>query len=336
MYLVYDYDHYNSQNIPIMRHQDVSLLMVFDAIMTEGSITRAADRLMMTQPAVSNALSRMRLAWKDELFVKHGRNIRPTLHAQNLWEQIRNPLKELDNVLTPHSFEPATAKRSFYVSAADVGIDIVWKPLRKIIEKQAPNINIYAVPYTMENSAELLNNAEAELVFGPITTMPKRINSEALFYSRHVCVMRADHPLTKKPLTLKPFASADHLLVSLSGNIDTEISETLRQRGINRRIAMTVNHFSALGPILSDSNLIAIAPSIAVKKEIFNGELAVVDCPIDVPQVQIGYFWHQRQDQDQGLIWLRQHMTHIIKEHMQQHYLELDNYLEQKSLNKSA
>jgi len=315
-----------------MRHQDVSLLIVFDAIMTEGSITRAADRLMMTQPAVSNSLARMRTVWKDELFVKDGRNIRPTLHAQSLWQQIRGPLKNLNEAVSPHHFDPATAKRTFYISAADVGIDIVWKPMRKIIEQEAPGINIYAVPYTLTNGENLLNNAEVELIFGPMMDMSGRINSEPLFSCKHVCVMRANHPLAKKPMTLQDYTSADHLLVSLSGNTDTVTDDILHQHGLKRRIAMTVNHFSSIGPLLVDSDLIAMAPSIAVKDEIFSGELVLVDLPMDIPLRQIGYFWHQRQAQDKGLIWLREHMTTIIKEHMNQHELELEAH--QKACNK--
>ena len=102
-----------------MRPHDLNLLMIFDAIMTEGAITRAADRLSMTQPVVSNALSRMRTAWKDELFVKDGRGIQPTSFAKNLWSQIQGPLGELEVAVNPTDFNPATAKRTFRIAATD-------------------------------------------------------------------------------------------------------------------------------------------------------------------------------------------------------------------------
>ncbi len=310
-----------------MRHQDLSLLIVFDAIMTEGSITRAADRLSMTQPAVSNAVSRMRLAWKDELFIKNGRNIRPTLHAHNLWPQIREPLKKLGEAVSPIAFDPATAQRTFHIASADVGIDMVWKPLRKIIEQQAPNINIYAIPYTLVNGEELLNDAEVDLVFGPMGTVPGRISSDPLFNAKCVCVMRADHPLAQKPLSMEEFTSADHLMVTLSGDAHAPTDEVLEQQGASRRIAMTVNHFSSIASLLIDSDLIAVTPSIAVEKEIFSGKLAVLKTPVDIPEVLISCFWHKRQGRDPGVIWLREHMSNIIKEHCKRHYIELDSYL---------
>ena len=118
-----------------MRPQELNLLVVFDAIMTERSITRAADRLSMTQPAVSNAVGRMRVAWKDELFVKDGRNIQPTLHAQNLWSQIREPLSALSEAMNPTAFVPSSAKRTFRIALTDIAVDMIWGQMRKIIEK---------------------------------------------------------------------------------------------------------------------------------------------------------------------------------------------------------
>ena len=117
-----------------MRSQDLSLLVIFDAIMIEGSITRAAERLNLTQPAVSNAVGRMRAIWKDDLFTKDGRNIRPTLFAQNLWNQVRQPLKEIDDAINPKRFEASTSRRVFTIAATDLMIDMVWAELRQRIE----------------------------------------------------------------------------------------------------------------------------------------------------------------------------------------------------------
>lgn len=129
-----------------MRPQELNLLMIFDAIMTEGSITRAAEQLSLTQPAVSNALARMRAAWGEELFIKDGRNIQPTAFANNLWGQIQGPLGSLEHAINQSEFNPATAQRTFRISAADIFVEMIWGPLRKIIEQQAPGINIHAIP----------------------------------------------------------------------------------------------------------------------------------------------------------------------------------------------
>ncbi|MDU0353981.1 LysR family transcriptional regulator [Paraglaciecola aquimarina] len=166
-----------------MRPQELNLLMVFDAIMTERSITRAAKRLSMTQPAVSNSVSRMRAAWKDELFVKDGRNIQPTLHAQNLWNQIRVPLISLTEAIDPKSFDPATAKRTFRIAVSDIIVDMVWAELRSIIEKHAPGVNIHAVPYTIINTEQVLEDAEVDIVLGNSGVISNTFRAEFFIFS---------------------------------------------------------------------------------------------------------------------------------------------------------
>ena len=302
-----------------MRHQEISLLVIFDAIMTEGSITRAADQLELTQPAVSNALSRMRQAWNDELFIKDGRNIQPTIYAQNLWKRVRNPLIELEEAVDIEGFDPATAKRTFRIAAADTIIDTAWGPLRKIIEEQAPNINLHAVPYTISNGIELLDNAEVDLVVGALLDSNETICSEYLYSPCYTCVMRPNHRLTQSELTLEEFANSDHLLVSLSGEASGFTDEVLAQYGLSRRVAMTVNHFSAVPKLISQSDLIAIVPSSTLEESIFSGELAVVQPPIQITSKQVNNYWHKRQDTDKGLTWLRTHMSRIIKEHASTH-----------------
>jgi len=262
-----------------MRTQELNLLMVFDAVMTEGSITRAADRLAMTQPAVSNAVSRMRSVWKDELFIKEGRRIQPTLFAQNLWAQIRSPLQALNEAVDPQEFDPATSTRTFRISVASAGVDIAWAPLRAIIEAEAPNVNIHAIPYTIANGEQVLIDAEVDMVIGAMGNMSPVIHSEFLFNPCYVVVMRQGHPLAKKNLTLQEFANAPHLLVSLSGDVTGYTDQVLAQHGLKRRIAMSVNHFSAIPGLIESSDLIAVVPPTALEEAIFSGRIAVTEPP---------------------------------------------------------
>lgn len=306
-----------------MRHQEMSLLIIFDAIMTEGSITLAADRLELTQPAVSNAVSRMRQAWSDELFIKDGRNIQPTLYAQNLWQQIKNPLNELAEAIDGDDFDPGSSTRTFRVSASDTIIDTAWGPLRKIIEQHAPNISVHAIPFTITNGAHLLHQAEVDLVVGGVLESCSTILSESLYTPCYTCVMRKDHPLLDDEFTLEKFAAADHLLVSLSGDASGFTDEELSLHGLQRRVAMTVNHFSAVPKLIKESDLIAVVPSATVEKYIFNGELAVLEPPIQIPPKHVSCYWHQRQNNDKGLIWLRENISAIIKEHADAHLVEL-------------
>ena len=295
-----------------MRPQELNLLMVFDAIMTERSITRAADRLSMTQPAVSNAVSRMRVAWKDDLFVKSGRNIQPTLYAQNLWNQIRDPLKSLGEAVDAKGFDPASAQRTFRVAATDIAVDMAWAKLRKIFEQCAPGVNIHAIPYTIVNAEQVLEDAEVDMVIGASGVISNIFRAEYLFSPFYVCVMRHGHPLAKASLSLEEFAAADHLLVSLSGDTMGYTDQVLLQHGLSRRIACTVNHFSSIPNLINQSDLICVVPTSAVAKEVINGELAATIPPVDIAPQQVSILWHKRQDQDAGLIWLRKHLKQII------------------------
>ncbi|WP_252732161.1 LysR family transcriptional regulator [Paraglaciecola arctica] len=295
-----------------MRPQELNLLMVFDAIMTERSITRAANRLSMTQPAVSNAVSRMRVAWKDELFVKDGRNIQPTLHAQNLWNQVRDPLSSLSEAVDPKSFDPATAKRTFRVAVNDIVVDMAWAELRCIFEKEAPGVNIHAVPYTIVNAEQVLEDAEVDMVIGATGVISNTFRAEYLFSPIFVCIMNNDHPLAKADLSVEEFAAADHLLVSLSGDITGYTDQVLLQHGLSRRVAVTVNHFSSVASLIKRSDLICVIPISAVAEEIIAGDIAATKPPIELMPQQVSAIWHKRQDSDQGLIWLRDHLKRII------------------------
>ena len=311
-----------------MRHQEMSLLIIFDAIMTEGSITLAADRLELTQPAVSNALSRMRQAWNDELFIKEGRNIQPTLFAQNLWRQIKSPLNDLSRAVNNEDFDPATSERVFRIAAADTIVDTVWLPLRQMLEQQAPNIAIHAVPFTNMDISTMLHNAEVDLVVGGMLDAPcESIVSEFLYSPCYSCIMRPDHPILEQGLTLETFAQADHLLVSLTGDATSITDVLLGEHKLSRKVAMTVNHFSAVPKIIKNSDLLAVVPTHTVAQSIFDGELAVREAPIAYPAKSVNSYWHRRQDLDKGGIWLRDCVNTIIKDDAQAHFKALEERL---------
>jgi len=297
-----------------MRPHELNLLIIFDAIMTEGSISRAAKRLTMTQPAVSNAVSRMRAAWKDDLFVKNGRNIKPPLKASNLWQHIKTPIHDLSAVLQPDDFDPVTSNRTFRIAAADIVVMMMMLPLRQYIEKHAPNISVHMVPYTIVNSSEVLAASSVDLVIGPNNIQQANIRSELLFNPHYICAMRPGHPLAKSKLSVEEFANAQHLLVSLSGDVVGITDEVLAQRGLSRTIAMSVNQFGMVTTLLEGSDLICIVPLAAIANGIISGRITGTLPPIELSPPGASMIWHARQDRDQGLFWLREQVKRIIKE----------------------
>ncbi|MBA6338181.1 LysR family transcriptional regulator [Colwellia sp. BRX8-7] len=295
-----------------MRPHELKLLVIFDVIMTEKSITQAAERLSMTQPAVSNAVARMRILWKDELLVPDGRKIKPTAYAKNLWEQVRDSLHNINQAIEPEDFEARSAMRTFRVALPDIALDTLWLDLRKLFEKEAPGLNLHAVPYTIACTKPMLDGADVDLVIGQSNRSLENICTDHLFDTSYVCVMRKDHPLTKKRLTVEEFSLAEHLLVSLSGDIASPTDQALQQLGLTRRIAFTVNKFSSAVPIIKESDLIAILPTDLIHNYLDCGELAIAHPPVDIPHSSISMLWHKRQSADKGLMWLRKQIKQIF------------------------
>jgi DNA-binding transcriptional LysR family regulator len=294
-----------------MRPQELNLLVIFDTVMTENSITRTAERLSMTQPAVSNAVARMRAIWKDDLFVKDGRNIQPTTFAKNLWSQVHDPLHSLNQAVEPDDFDPKTARRTFRVATPDVAVDTLWLDLRLLFERTAPGLNLHAVPYTVGQTRRILDDADVDLVIGASNRSLENIHSDHLFDTRYVCAMRKDHPLAKSDLTVEEFAAAEHLLISWSGEGASATDQALHELGLTRRVAVTVNHFASAVPIISESDLIAILPTDYVHQHVARGELSITRTPVDVPHTSISMLWHKRQNTDAGLSWLRRHIKEL-------------------------
>jgi DNA-binding transcriptional LysR family regulator len=312
-----------------MRPHELKLLVIFDVIMTENSITRAAEQLSMTQPAVSNAVARMRTLWKNELFVPDGRKIQPTSYAKNLWEKIRDPLHNLNQAVEPDNFSPQTVKRTFRIALPDIALDALWLDMRLLFEQEAQGLNLHAVPYTINDTKQLLDDADVDLVIGQSNRSLENICSDHLFDTSYVCVMRKGHFLAKPNLTIEEFAAAEHLLVSLSGNSAGPTDQALHQLGLTRRVAFTVNQFSSAVPIIKESNLIAILPTDLVHKSLACDELSITHSPIDIPHTSISMLWHKRQSADEGLIWLRRQIKTIFINRRTRQIKEVYQYIDQ-------
>jgi DNA-binding transcriptional LysR family regulator len=297
-----------------MKDIDLNLLTVFDAIMSEQSISRAATRLAMTQPAVSNALSRMRVTYNDPLFVKAGRGVKPTPKAEELWRGVHSPLQSLRDAVRPPTFDPATAKRRFRLGVTDLMTMTLWRGLRQLVETEAPGIDILAIPPAVQNAKGLLANGEADLIFGPFEGLGGEYRSQSLFAHDFVCAMRKSHSLAGAPLTLERYLSADHLLVSLSGDPVGTVDTLLAQRGLQRRVAMTVNQFLSVPFLLVQSDLICIVPRIALAKCPLNEDLHFALPPLEIPYSNVSMAWHARADRDAGHAWLRRNVARICAE----------------------
>ncbi|MBS0308501.1 MAG: LysR family transcriptional regulator, partial [Proteobacteria bacterium] len=204
---------------------DLNLLRVFDAIMSEQNLTRAANRLAMTQPAVSNALKRLRDALNDELLIRTAHGVRPTPRAEELWPTVRTALAELEAAVTPSTFDMSKMHATFRMAMADSPAALWLPALVRDIERDAPGINVRMVPLTTRDPRPMLLRGDIDLTIGFFpgvvaqlgTEQSSPIRHERLYTGKYVCVMRKDHPLANVELTLDNYCEAQHLLVSFSG-----------------------------------------------------------------------------------------------------------------------
>ena len=299
------------------RTLDLNLLRVFDEVMTERSLTRAARKLALTQPAVSNALRRFREAMGDELIKRNGQEMVPTPRALALWPAVREALRQLQEVMTPSQFVPGEATTTFVLAMADATAAEFMPGLIEVMDRDAPGVSIRVVPLTTRDPRQLLDTEAVDLAVGyfpaAFTDLTARAQAgevvafahQRLYSGEYVCVMRRDHPLAHEPLTLDLYCAARHLLVSFSGRPFGFIDESLALLGRERRIVLTVNQFFTAGKVVAHSNLLTILPRHFVNVTGIAEQLVLRDLPFSVPTVHVDAIWHHRVHRSSAHEWLR-------------------------------
>jgi DNA-binding transcriptional LysR family regulator len=298
---------------------DLNLLRVFDAVMIEQNLTRAASRLAMTQPAVSNALKRLRDSLGDELLIRTAHGVKPTPRAETLWPSVRRALSELEEAVAPASFDVSQARATFRLAMADATAALWLPALVRAIESEAPGIDVRMAPLTTREPRPMLLRGDIDLAIGFFPGVVAQlaggpdtpIRHEQLYSGKYVCVMRKDHPLAKGPLTLDAYCAANHLLVSFSGRARGLVDEALAQLNRERRILLTVNQFFTGGRVVANSDLITVLPRHLIASTGMTGALIAKDLPFAMPDIHIDMLWHERDARSPAHKWLRQHLTAI-------------------------
>jgi DNA-binding transcriptional LysR family regulator len=303
--------------VPNFRTLDLNLLRVFDQVMAERNLTRAARNLAMTQPAVSNALGRLRDAVGDKLVVRSGYGVEPTPRALSLWPAISDALRQLETSLTPGDFVASEAASTFVLGMADATAAELMPGLVEILERDAPGVSMRVLPLTTRDPRQLLDEGHMDLAVGFFPAVLADLTAQAqaggvapfdhqrLFAGEYVCVMRKGHPLAKGVLTLARYASARHLLVSFSGRPFGFVDEALASLGRTRRIVLTVNQFFTAGRVVAGSDLVTVLPRHFVKLTGLSDHFVLRDLPFDVAPVLVDSLWHRRQGQRSDHAWLR-------------------------------
>jgi len=296
------------------RTLDLNLLRVFDAVMAEGSLTRAALALAMTQPAVSHALRRLREAVGQDLFVRVAHGVRPTPHAEALWPQVRAALAALRQALAPGAFDPRRDAVQMRLAMADATAALLAPSLVARIEQSEALMNLRLLPLTTRDPRRLVEGGDADLAVGffpgLVTSLvaqgqDSHLRHARLFDTRYVCVMRQGHPLAERALTLDDYAEAHHLLVSFSGRPHGYVDEALAAMGRQRRIVLTVNQFFTAGRVVAQSDLLTVLPEGFVEATGNGNDLVTRELPLTLDPVHVEMVWHLRQETNPAHRWLR-------------------------------
>jgi DNA-binding transcriptional LysR family regulator len=291
---------------------DLKLLVVFDAVMTERSVSRAGTRMGMSQSAVSNALNRLRDLVADQLFVRSGSGMQPTPVALRFAAPVRQALQLVRGVLEPSLFDPAHSDWTYRLAISDHASIVMLPRLVEHLVRVAPLVRLVLRPKLNIEVTEQLDANEIDFAIGVIPPLKRRFQRMPLFRDSYDCLMRRRHPLAARQLHIADFKSAEFLAVRPRHEGSSEIDRLLSSHGVRRRIAMTVDQFLAAVPILAHTDLIAFMLH-GVLKHLDLRRLYVARAPVRL-DVQVVAVWNRASTKQAAHLWMRQQLMEVCRE----------------------
>jgi len=283
---------------------DLNLLRLFVALYEVGSLTVAAQRLFVSQPAASQALAKLRAALDDPLFERSGRVMVPTRLADALYPDFSAALRRIDDsVSDARAFDAAQTRRRFRIALSELGELAYLRPILRAVRTHAPHAGLDVVPLDVDALPRWLAQGTVDLAvtsspvagdFEPATVKPEA----------YVVLMAAAHPLAGRELTLDDYAAADHIVVASDSGMP-RITAALARAGVEIAPAARVNHYSALAGLLLAGDLIATAPASFVAPWTRSLPVVVHPLPVDIPPVEVRLLMRATSEQRAGLTWLR-------------------------------
>ncbi|MET3116585.1 DNA-binding transcriptional LysR family regulator [Undibacterium sp. GrIS 1.8] len=294
---------------------DLNLLVIFQEVFQDRQISSVAKKLGLSQPAVSNALARLRRTFDDELFVRTVLGMQPTPLATGLAEPIASALENIRQALNQQeSFDPASSKRQFTIAMTDVGEVYFMPVLVERCQLLAPQLQFSTV---RASSIDLKSEMEAgriDLAIGAFDTISGALYQRRLFKQNYVSMFRSSHPLAGDKISLSDFLAAQHLIVASQESPYDRINQSLDKAGIKAAAHFCVPHFVAVPYIVSTTDLLVTVPQKLAERAAAPFNLKYVRPPLRLPSLQTNIFWHRRYNQDEGNQWLRQFIAEQFAE----------------------
>ena len=294
---------------------DLNLLVAFEALMAERNVTRAGHRLGLGQPAMSAALARLRLTFKDELLVRvPGAPMRPTEKAAALFAPVSEALAHVREIFdTGAGFDPARARVVFRIATGDHPATLVLPRFLEILAARAPGVDVRLSGLDKRDAFDLVDRGEIDLLIGSFRNVPKRIRRTQLYTDGYVCVIRRDHPLLTADgaLTVEAYVAAPHVLVTLAADDRGIVDEVLAKRGLRRRVAVTVSDFHLVPGIIARTGMIGHLPRRTAADLTRGTNLLIFPPPVTLPPWNVDLFWGGVSDAEPGAKWFREQLLSL-------------------------
>lgn len=297
-----------------LRRLDLNLLVTLDALLLEHNVSRAAERLNLSQPSVSVHLAKLRDIFGDPLLLPGPRGMRPTARADELREPLRQALDALEHAVSPsRPFDPAKATHTWRVAASDYSESTILLPALAGLRSAAPGTRLAVLAVVPSRIAKQTELGEIDLAFHISEEAPAGLHCRPMFAERYVLAGRAGHPLLgklRRRPTLSQFCELDHVIVSShGGGFHGVVDAALAEAGLRRRVVLSVPHFLFLKSVLAHTDLVAMLPSRLVRDA---SALQLVEPPIEVPGFEMVMLWHERSHRDLAHQWLREHIANSV------------------------
>jgi DNA-binding transcriptional LysR family regulator len=296
------------------RTLDLNLLTVFDAVGQERSVTRAAAKMNMTQPAISHALTRLRNSLHDELFVRTPEGMEPTPYAERLIGPVRSALESLRTALdNAWEFVPTTAERSFVIAVDNRSATVLAAPLVAAIAAEAPGIRLDMRPSGTLELAERLDRGDIDMAIGGVSAPAERFSDRRLFEDGYAALVRRGHPASVDgTISLEALGHYPHLVLSSTREESAFVDAELSKHGLARRIALRAPLLAATASLMQ-SDMIAIISELSAREFSRNAPLEVLRLSFQSPRLVTAMLWHRRLDGVASHQWLRTMVQRVAR-----------------------
>jgi DNA-binding transcriptional LysR family regulator len=292
---------------------DLNLLRVFDAMFAERSVTRAARRLFLSQPAASHALARLRKEVGDPLFVRAGNEMFATKKAIALAPGVRSVLDQLGGLLGDTTFNPKTSTAVFHIGISDLAEYVLAPLFTKLMGEEAPGLHLYISSFSDADVQAQLGSAALDVVLGPYQRAASGIHLRSAGSQNLVGLVRNGHPFTRKRASTLQFEKMRRLVVARSTRVEEHVQRCLRVAGIAGQVAYRTPYYFAVPKILMDSDLVLIQSAAVAKFLCAEHPLSIVRIPVRLPPVEAQLMWHERTHRDPAQRWMRERMLAILR-----------------------